>query len=303
MKKNERLERMKQEYKNIEIPKELKGKVEQAMKQARQDNQKERVRKKFSKTIGYGAVAAMLAITMLTNTNQKIAYAMADVPVLGAISKVVTFRTYEDENGTMQAKINTPKVEGNSNAVKELNEQMEQYTNKIKEDYEKEVQSVMENFGDTDEGHQAVNTDYEILCDNEKILSIRINTTVVMGGSNIFSKGYTLDKKTGEILELKDLFKEGADYQSILSKEVIRQMREQMKNDESKAYFIDTDMGEEFDFKEIKADQNFFIDKNGKLNLSFDEYEVAPGYMGDCTFVIEKDIIQEILVENSILQK
>lgn len=301
--KDNKLNQMKQDYEKLEIPQELKGKVEEAMKQAKHENERERFIKRIPKTVGYGAVAAMLAITVLANSGQQIAYAMADVPVLGAISKVVTFRTYEDKNGTMEVKINTPKVDGKSDAVKNLNKQMEEYTEKIKNNFESDLQIVLKEDGNAENGHQVVDTDYQIVCDNNRILSIQLKTTVVMAGSNIYSKCYTLDKKTGKILELKDLFVEGADYQKVLSEEIIRQMREQMKEDDTKSYFLDTqDVGDGFDFTEIKADQNFFVDQDGNLSISFDKYEVAPGYMGACSFKISKDVIVQILAEDSILK-
>ena len=40
---NQKLEQMKQEYEQIEIPKELKGQVEEAIKKAKQDKRKRKV--------------------------------------------------------------------------------------------------------------------------------------------------------------------------------------------------------------------------------------------------------------------
>lgn len=70
-------------------------------------------------------------------------------------------------------------------------------------------------------------------------------------------------------------------------------MRQQMKNDENKIYFIDTDMSEN-DFKQIKEDQNFYFNNND-LVICFDEYEVAPGYMSKTEFIIPNNIIYDIL--------
>jgi hypothetical protein len=39
-------------------------------------------------------------------------------------------------------------------------------------------------------------------------------------------------------------------------------------------------------FEKIKADQNFYLSSNHKLVISFDKYEVAPGYMGIVEFEI-----------------
>ncbi len=300
------LEEMKKEYESIEIPTEMKSRLENTIRQAKEENKKVRFFKKIPKKIGYGAVAAVLAITILTNYNEQMAYAMAEVPVLGAISKVVTFREYVKNDGNMEANIKTPKVEGESESVKDLNEQMEAYTNTIKKNYEADLEIMMKEEGadiDALTNKESVTTDYEVVTDNEAILSIRMNTTIAMAGSNSFSKCYTLDKKTGKILQLKDLFQEGSNYQKVISQEIKDQMRAQMKEDEDKSYFIDTkDVGEGFDFEQIKADQNFFIDNDGHLTIVFDKYEVAPGYMGICTFTIPKKAIEKIITTDSLLK-
>lgn len=300
------LEEMKKEYENIEVPAELKNRLENTIHRAKEENKKVIFFKKLPKKIGYGAVAAVLAITILTNYNEQMAYAMSEVPVLGAISKVVTFREYIKNDGNMEANIKTPKVEGKSESVKDLNKQMQAYTDTIKKNYESDLKIMMKEEGadiDALTNRESVTTDYEVVTDNETILSIRINTTIAMGGSNSFSKCYTLDKKTGKILQLKNLFKEDSDYQKVISQEIKEQMRAQMKEDEDKTYFIDTkDVGEGFDFEQIKADQNFFIDNDGHLTIVFDKYEVAPGYMGVCTFTIPKKAIEKIVATDSLLK-
>lgn len=292
---NQKLEQMKQEYEQIEIPKELKGQVEEAIKKAKQDKRKRKVFTFIPKTVGYGAVAAVLAITILSNSGEQVAYAMSKIPVIGAISKVVTFRTYENKEGTMEATINTPKVEGDHESIKNLNQKMEEYTETIKKQYEKDIKAMKEEYGDTENGHESVKTDYDILCDNEKLLSIRIHTIIEIGSSDSFSKCYTLDKQTGKILELSDLFQDGADYVAVLSQNIKEQMQEQMKEDESKSYFLSENEIASESFQMIQKNQNFYIDETGKLNIFFNKYEVAPGYMGECVFQIPTSVIQKII--------
>ena len=41
----------------------------------------------------------MVGVTGLANSSATIAHAMEQIPVLGAITKVVTFRNYEDDRG------------------------------------------------------------------------------------------------------------------------------------------------------------------------------------------------------------
>ncbi len=59
-------------------------------------------------------------------------------------------------------------------------------------------------------------------------------------------------------------------------------MERQMDADEDISYFLNSEFFE--DFETIQADQSFYITDNNKLVISFDKYEVAPGYMGVVTF-------------------
>ena len=74
-------------------------------------------------------------------------------------------------------------------------------------------------------------------------------------------------------------------------------MKNEMKKDPQKIYFIDDDSinFDNFDnFNKIKENQNFYINAKGELVISFNEYEVSPGYMGIVEFTIPNDIINNI---------
>ena len=69
---------------------------------------------------------------------------------------------------------------------------------------------------------------------------------------------------------------------------------EQIANNENISYWINNSgIGEEF--ASVSADHNFYWDKNGKLVIVFDKYEVGPGSMGTPEFVIDKGVISDIL--------
>lgn len=72
-----------------------------------------------------------------------------------------------------------------------------------------------------------------------------------------------------------------------------------MEADSDKTYFISEDDVEPF--TQINPDQQFYISSNHKLVISFDEYEVAPGFMGIVEFEIPIEIISDILVGNKYL--
>lgn len=207
--------------------------------------------------------------------------------------KVTTQGTYKDKDGNYEAVIKTPKVTGKVKGLKELNSQMLTYTKSIKSTYLSDKKAAPE-------GRELLDTSYKTMSNTDTTLSIGINTVIVMGGSNSFSKYFTLDKKTGKVLTLKDLFKKDADYVTLISKNIIGQMKKNMEKDEDLTYFIKAEsagegIADEFYFTKIGADQSFYIDNKGNLVIAFNKYDVAPGYMGVVSFVIPKAAISSIL--------
>lgn len=99
----DRLDHLKQEYDAIPVPPELEERVRAAIRQARPAGEKPpRVLRldRFLRRTGLSAAAAMLAVVLLANSGPGIAHAMEQVPVLGAITRVFTFRTYEEDRAT-----------------------------------------------------------------------------------------------------------------------------------------------------------------------------------------------------------
>ncbi len=290
----ETLGRMAEEYEAVKIPAELKLRVEQTIEETEKMMKLEENRKNENRGTGnrngqnrprhvvlirtaQTAAAALLAITVLANTSASTAYAMERIPIIGAITKVVTFRTYEKKEGNTEAKIEVPKVEaeknsGISEAADEVNRSVEDYTNQIISQFEKEVQE------DGAEGHRALYSDYQVLADNDKYFTLELRIDEIMASGAQSVKIYNIDKQTNQILKLKDLFPDETGYVAKLSEAVKEEMRRNMKEDESKVYFLDSEYGD--NFETIKEDQNFYINEAGNLVLVFDEYEVAPGSMG-----------------------
>ena len=133
-----------------------------------------------------------------------------------------------------------------------------------------------------------------MVTDNDKYLSLRINTTVIMACGADFVKIFTIDKATGQVVTLKDLFRDKADYIQALSDNIKEQMRAQMAADDSKMYFFESGEEAAEDFNQITGDESFYFNGNGELVLVFDEYTVAPGYMGVVEFTIPKSVTGDI---------
>ena len=122
-----------------------------------------------------------------------------------------------------------------------------------------------------------MDVEYSVLYNDEKMLAIRFFGTLNAGGSGEYTRCFTLDKRTGKVLELKDLFLDTADYVGNISQEILRQMELQV-NQGTGDYFIPGGIwSEEECFHSIDQDQDFYISQDGKLVIVFEEYEVAPG--------------------------
>ncbi len=93
----------------------------------------------FTKKTGLTAAAALFAITVMANVSPATANAMENIPVIGTIAKVVTFRTFEDTKDNYEAKIDIPQVSIGDQANAEVNKSIEEYANQLIAEYEKEV--------------------------------------------------------------------------------------------------------------------------------------------------------------------
>ena len=77
-----------------------------------------------------------------------------------------------------------------------------------------------------------------MVTDNDFLFSLRINTTVALNTSGVNIKIYHIDKKTGRMIQLSDLFQSDGDYLTLLTKNLCGQMKEQMKSDEMVSYWV-----------------------------------------------------------------
>lgn len=291
--RNTDMQDIKNEYESIPVPEELESMVRASIQKARLQKRKENswIMKTRKIVVGVGATAAafMVGITGLANSNAGIASAMEQIPVLGTITRVVTFRTYEDETGGASAHIEVPQVEGGE----AVNDAIKEYTDTIIAQYEKDAKLYDngEPAGETD--HYSLDISYETVTDNEKVFGLRLNQTQIMASGYESVVIYNVDKSTGEIMELGDLFQKDSNYLDVLTKNIQQQMRDQMKADENLHYWVDDEI-DGLNFKELSENATFYINKDNNLVIVFDEGEVAPMYMGVCEFVIPSDVTSEI---------
>lgn len=290
MKENtpDRVKLMKQEYEQIPVPDELSFRVRAAIARAKREKKEKYVMRirKAAKTLGATAAAFMLTVVALANSSQNIAQAMEQLPVLGAITKVVTFRTYEDERGNVSAHVDVPQIEGGEE-VSAVNDAIEQYTDTIIAQYEADAEIV------GDEGHYDLNVSHTVVTDNENIFAIRFDETLVMNSGNESVMIYNVDKSTGKILTLADLFLPDSDYIAVLTENIKEQMQARMDADENVHYWLHDEI-EAMNFKELSPDVAFYVNADGELVIVFNEGDVAPMYMGVVEFAIPAEVTAAI---------
>lgn len=276
--RREPMEMWKEEYDQIPVPQEARDRIEAGIMRARLEK-KRSDRMKNMKRTGVTAAALVLTFGIAVNASPVVAQAMDGIPVIGSIARVVTIRNFNEstDNG-MMADISVPQIDGNVAA----NAEMDAYAKELISRYEKEVVAQL----GQEEGHYALESSYEVVSDNDKYVSIRINTVETMASGAEFVKIFTVDKATGQTVSLKDYLNSPEKLEAV-SQNIKDQMAAQMAEDEGKVYFTE---GEPGGFTGLTGDENFYLNEAGELVIVFGEYEVAPGYMGTVSFTIPKDV-------------
>lgn len=285
---SEQLEQLKRKYKNTPIPDELDFVVKKAIKQSK----KRHVKNWTKSLVGVGA-AAIILVTGI-NASPTFAQALSDVPLVGSLVKVLTFTEFKVNEETAKADIKVPAVTNMENKTLEatLNNKYLEESKKLYSDFTAEMEELKKNGG----GHTGVESGYDVKTDNDQILAIGRYVVNTVGSSSTTFKYDTIDKKNQLLITLPSLFKDDS-YIGLISENIKEQMRQQMKEDPDKTYWVDGKVDFE-SFETIAKDQSFYINNEGKLVISFDKYEVAPGYMGVVEFIIPTDVIADALVSN-----
>ena len=178
----DKLESLKQEYNEIPVPDAAKARILAGIKEGKR---KHSPFLRILRTTGTTAAAAVVALAIITNVSPTIANAMTNLPVIGAITKVVTLRTYEDKTNHFEAKVDIPEIDSAPEAV---NRSIGDYANELIAQYEKELR---ESQG---EGSYSLTSTYKVVTDTDKYLCLRIDTTLVMASGTEYTKVFTIDK-------------------------------------------------------------------------------------------------------------
>ena len=227
-----------------------------------------------------GVAAALAIFVAIPNVSPSAAAAMGEIPVLGAVVRIITFRDYQYDDGRSTADVQVPEL-GGSDAAEAVSDQVRAYTDQLIAQFQADCEAA-------GEGYQSLDVTSSVVTDSGTWFTLRIDATKTQASGYDFTRFYHIDKATGETVTLSDLFRPGADYVSALSAEVLGQMEDQMAADPTQGYLPE-------DFTAIDPEQNFYWNEDGDLVLVFDEYTVAAGYMGMVEFTIPREIYSSLL--------
>ena len=303
------------------IPEAGRERLQAGIDRARME--KKRVEHARRRSAWTAVAAAAVVMIALPNTNIQIAHAMENIPLLGGFFRLVTVRqyNYSDENHDAEvelAQINYGEDAGEGASVGEVAAAprgtaagsvegvgqeaavanlSEDGVEAVNQDMEATVEELIRQFEDTlsEEGYHGLHVSQEVVTDNERYYTVKLSVLETEASGYEHNQFYTIDKQTGNVVTLEDLFVEGSDYISAISENIKTQMQEQMAADEGVIYFLDNDDMPEFNFQGITEQTNFYFNEKDELVIAFDEYEVAPGSMGAPEFVIPQEVTAAIL--------
>ena len=283
---NNPMEKAKKKYDETEIPDELAERIQMEIK--RQDSKR---RKAVFWNLGFrrGLAAAAAAVVLFTtglNTSTVFAETVGNLPVIGAVARVLTFCSYETEDEDLKISVEIPSIEMISEDFSDLEKSVNEEILRLCEQYAQEARTRAEEYrkafldtGGTEEEWAAHNIEirvwYEVKSQTENYLSVAIIGTENWNNANNQIRHYNFDLKKGTLATLADVL--GENYKQIAD-DAIRSQMEERKADGA-VYFDD--------FEGINEDTPFYINESGNPVIVFEAYEIAPGSEGQQEFEIK----------------
>ena len=295
------IEDARKRYEEIPIPAELSGRVKAAIvrseekrKSQRQRIPTVRIRRKHRiwGTCAGMAAALVLVFTTALNTNTAFAEMAAGLPVIGAAARILTFRSYERDEGDWKISVEIPSVEmiakdtnGLDSALnQEIYDLCSQYADEAVERAREYKKAFMETGG-TEEEWEAhdinIHVGYEIKAQTEAYLSFAVQGTENWSSAYSETKYYNIDLKDNKMVTLADVL--GHDYARIADESILRQM-ENMEEKEGIAFWSKSEGA----FTGVTDKTVFYMNEKENPVIVFDKYEIAPGAYGKLEFEIDK---------------
>lgn len=292
-------------YDHIAVPEELDRRLKETLANTPMPQKKKSSKVvRFSKWTAASAAALLLCFTAGLNSSESFAMEAAEFPLIGQLAKVLTIRSYETTEDITTTKVQVPEVEVENaaeevtNAITDINAEISALVDEFTAQKQKEAEEYKEAFletGGTEEEWEErsidINVNYEVKHQSDTTLSLLVDAWMSSVNFQEERHFYNIDLVTGKTLTLTDLLGENA-YEDA-SALVKSQMEERVAADPEELVYWGINSSTEgfediegFDYPGVTAETPFYINEDGNVVISFNKYDVAPGYMGIQEFEI-----------------
>ena len=155
----EELQALKKNYQKPQMSNNQLDKLRKRMEEANMENRRDKRKKKMIQATA-AAAAIVGAFLILPNTSASIAHAMEQIPIIGQLVEVVTFRDYTYETDRNMADIEVPEIKLDDQAAEgEVKENLERSTEEINAEIQKITSELIAEFEanlEYEEGNQDV---------------------------------------------------------------------------------------------------------------------------------------------------
>ena len=287
------MEKAKERYDAIPVPEELYVRVQKEIEKSsvgKKIRDKERTGYPGKRAGILAAAAAMILFVTALNTNTAFAREISEIPVLGAVARIFTFRSYVEESDDLKVSVEIPSLEMISEETNGLADSVNQEIHTLCEQYADEAVKRAEEYkkafmgtGGTQEEWEAHNIEirvfYEIKSQTEDFLSFAVSGTENWTSAYSETRYYNIDLKSEKLVTLEDML--GEDYITIVNTDIQRQI--QSREESGEVFFSPEEGG----FTGISDDVKFYMNEAGNPVIVFEKYEIAPGSAGEVEFEIE----------------
>lgn len=280
----------KQKYDDIAIPKELSERVGMELERGEKKHNMKMAEKKKVSVMRKRTVAAAAAVAVLfgagVNTSETFAREMYNVPVIGALARVFTVRSYDTDTEDLKISVEIPSIEMIAEGLKGMERPVNEDIHAFCEQYAREAetradeyrQAFLDTGGTKEEWAEhniSIRVWYEVKTQTDRYLSIAVTGTESWSSAYGETRFYNFDMEAGKWVTLCDLL--GEDYARIADQSILDQI--QAAEEEGAEFWTQNWEG-------VDSHTKFYISRSGNPVVVLDKYEIAPGAAGQLEFEI-----------------
>lgn len=276
----------KSKYEKIKIPEELSLVVDEAIEEGLKIKEK-KYYYYFPKLIYASLAVFIVGFISLLNVSSVFAKTLYEVPIVGEICKILTFREYSFENELEYVKITIPEIvnTGKSDLEIMVNLKIKEVIENLKTENEVRIKEYYDAFIETGGKKEdfipvGIDINYEIKQISDKYVSFIISQHETRFSAYNYNYYYNIDIEKGHILTLEDLM--GQQYREKITNSIEKTINS-WSNEKKELLFENLEI-EDY----ITTNTNFYINNENELVIVFDKYQIAAGSMGEVEFVIGK---------------